>query len=395
MKNGFKVSYHSIYMLLFCVFMVRPYYIQISPLNRIWSGMTLLFSIISFMVLFKYNRLKDSLPCVLVGVLYVVSTALNERGNTPGAVSTFDQFALAYNAGLITCCPGYNHKSLKVINWVVTMYLYIDIVCGFLDVGQYLGELDLSATFFAYDNYALYYILPMLAVKWAISCWENHELQKRDWMCWGLCVLYKVKTMSLNAIAALFIFAFLYLVFKYFKKAQRIINPKSAAATVVLLLIGVHYFKIHNFFAELIFALGRGTTLGYRTVIWEKTIPLLHNTPLWGYGKLSQGSFQTLVGFSPVFDLEANHPHNLILQIWFDMGLLGIAVYTNLIHKSIQAINFLKAPVKNVCSCGIIAFFMAGFLDGYPYITTFYLMLSLIRRIGAIPNEKKKHEQQD
>ena len=60
-----------------------------------------------------------------------------------------------------------------------------------------------------------------------------------------------------------------------------------------------------------------------RLIVWENTVGLIKERPVWGYGMKSASQLEIDNGYGAVL-----HPHNIVLEIWLETGLAGLLAFT-------------------------------------------------------------------
>lgn len=336
----------------------------------------------------KYRLFRYEKTYALFLAVLIFSTCLNYMGNVGSAISTATQVLLAYNIGLMILINKKMVSSLKCIQNVFAIYLIVDAVAGILKVSALLG-LSETLTLLGYDNYAIYNIIPMLAVVMGVDFYLNRKISKGAILLWLLCLIYKIITVSINACMMLLIYGFIMFIGVHIKGVRKLISIKNAVFITVAAFVGVYFFKIQELFSSLLASLGKGTTLGFRTVIWARAVPAIFKHFWFGYGYLNAGEFQPIVGLSSVWDIEANHCHNFFLEIIFTTGVIGFLVFAMAVRKSLRTIrraNMLLSLTPMVV--GMIVYFLMGFLDGYPYTVAFYVMMSLATSLSVYELQK-------
>lgn len=389
MKMKYKIKKAYIFPVLLAVFIIRPYNIQIYPrLNAIWAYITATLALLSIYKTRSAIKEGEKIIALLVAfyaycIFYAFATARNEVDNIFSALSECAQMIGGFNLGLLSLVPDYKKSVAHAIYKVFTGYLYLDVLWGFLNIGALLGT-NRNMTFLGYDNFAVYCILPMIAIKFAINYQKRGKIQWKDWFCWLICLLYKIQTMSFNGIIFLTLFGLVCYIAMHRVDLKKIFTPKNAVIISVLLVFGVSIFNIHNVFSDILVSLGKGTTLGARTIIWSHTIPALFSVPLWGYGHINNGSFQTIVGLNPVWDAEGNHAHNLLMELWFTNGIIGLILYISIINICAK---WMKRKWCNntykLLGYGVTTYILMGFIDGYPHMAVSYTLLSLLFCAGV------------
>lgn len=373
-----KISIKRLFIICICIFLIRPYYVQINPtMNKIWAGMTCVLSAFLMFKVFKYKKLSRGKWLIAWLFVMLLATIKNQYYNIGGVISTFFQVVLAYNIGILFGIKKYRQTVEDILGKVIYIYILMDLFFGVSEFSVKILGLKPEQTFLGYDNYAAYIILPMIAIKWAISILKKGKLDKSDWICWGGEFIYKAVYMSFNAIVGLVLFLIIYIASRYHKKFKKFLKPQYAIIVVILLLFGIIKLHIHELFSGLFVAVGKGTTLGFRTVIWGKLVPKLGSIPIIGYGAVDSGFFQDTIGLSSIWDVEANHAHNFILEIWFTTGIFGVILYIIFLWRNLKRASHLNMSYGLILLNGIVVYFLMGFIDGYPGITTFYTLLAM------------------
>lgn len=101
------------------------------------------------------------------------------------------------------------------------------------------------------------------------------------------------------------------------------------------------------------------TGTGGRVTIWKETWHEIMKNPVLGKGvNTTRGYLVKQYCTSPLLR-EQNHTHNLYLQIWLEMGLIGLLAYLWVCYAVIRVILSLK---KDVISLGLFTGILASFL---------------------------------
>ena len=156
----------------------------------------------------------------------------------------------------------------------------------------------------------------------------------------------------------------------------------------VFLLVGFFGVILLVVYSEVIFDLmdsyGLDATLTGRTIIWDKSIQLASERPIWGFGFPSFNSIE--------FDSEWQwyrpaHPHNSFIQVLFELGCVGTGVVMFWV-----ASNFLEGvyrfKVSRYAPYFMFVFFVTllGSLTGANYaskpsflIVLLFVVISVVR----------------
>jgi exopolysaccharide production protein ExoQ len=122
--------------------------------------------------------------------------------------------------------------------------------------------------------------------------------------------------------------------------------------TVLLMLVissGLSFWASQS--AEFIFSLfGKDATLTGRTDIWLSVIRMINQHPWWGYGFSGFWNGRLSEAATVWRDVRwhAPHSHNGYLDLWLDLGFVGVALFTisfwNALLRSIVWIRLVKTP---------------------------------------------------
>jgi len=168
------------------------------------------------------------------------------------------------------------------------------------------------------------------------------------------------------------------------------------------------YLLIFSLFVVLVFALqsqslkfGRLFEFSYRTSsatrseIWQTSMLIIRSHPLLGIGlgnfEVSYREYLPFVSFPPLEWLVVK-PHNLYLNLWIEMGLLGLASFLGLIILFVKkGAKILHMSAGKYTIAAMIALLVHGLVDT-PYFKNdlsvlFWILIGLVLILG---NKKKK-----
>lgn len=386
-----KITWESFIVCIMCIFMIRPYLVQTyETIDTLWAYMTMFCFLISiFPILFRKSTIKANLFLFIYCLIYLYATYAYQRENLSGAISSVGQILLAADVGLYVYIAKDKQNVLRTMRSVFLCYLYIDAIWGLLNIGAYL-DWDDAMTFLSYDNYAVYFIIPMMSSIFLIDLYVEGRIRPKDWCCYALCLCYKLYTLSLNAVIFLIVYVILYVVMKHFKTVQKILSVRNVVILLALVWIGVTFFNIHEFLNPIMEALGKGTDLNGRVYIWERFSSAFADIPLYGYGKLDVGDFQAITGI-PWYDVQFDHAHNLLAQLFMDTGILGFIMYMIWLGNSTYRLKSISStPLRSLALSSLVTYLLAGFIDGYPWTPMFYVYTGIVWSIS-----KEAYDQQE
>lgn len=130
---------------------------------------------------------------------------------------------------------------------------------------------------------------------------------------------------------------------------------------------------------------GKSSTLSGRTNIWEKTIDLIGDFPIFGRGYDTE--ILLLNG------IKENDPHNSVLYILLTQGIIGLIVFLLMIISIFLKIN--KKNKNDVVISSMIAFVCVWMVRGlvesafsYSHFVFWFVLIAIETRIDAINKER-------
>ena len=168
----------------------------------------------------------------------------------------------------------------------------------------------------------------------------------------GLVALACVATLSRGGIIALVVGALIWLALSRRRVPTRALGV-GLAASVGLLLVAR--------------AGGDGTeSLGSREKIWSAAIDMIRDYPVTGIG-IDQ--FYQLYGTRYVdpggwSERYTSHPHNLVLDFWLQLGLIGLAILGGIVWLAVRRGWAVRGGRNDLVGAALIAGLVGGFAHG-------------------------------
>lgn len=142
-------------------------------------------------------------------------------------------------------------------------------------------------------------------------------------------------------------------------------------------------------FSPLLESLGKDATLSNRTIMWEEIIPfMLEGHTFTGYGMLmfwdnkrALKSLQDRYGRDSWFRTMNFGSHNTLLEMWLDVGLIGLALYFLMFLYSFRRVRNFSEEQYLVCSAFVLPLMIRG-LTERSYTNSGYLTLFLFVMLG-------------
>lgn len=206
---------------------------------------------------------------------------------------------------------------------------------------------DWGLYFMGLDNGSALYIIPLLGVT---AIYAND----RGWpllVQFGLMALFSATVFILwSATGMVAVAAFLALFVLYrVRRSGLVFNVCTLYVVYAVGFVLIVVLRASDKFAFLIEnVLHKDVTLTLRLSIWDSALGFIAQKPLLGYGLLPRAAIMDM--------LTVTHCHNFILQVLFQTGAVGLAVY-------LAAFGLLIRPLMR-CKEHYVGYFLAAAIFG-------------------------------
>jgi exopolysaccharide production protein ExoQ len=156
---------------------------------------------------------------------------------------------------------------------------------------------------------------------------SSHKLR---WLAWVCFILSLALLLLSNSVTALVVFLTLLVLLPLFRALRWRYTLAVPFLIFAVVLVGaVAVYSVSN--TEIVLnTLGRDATLTGRTQLWDVVLDMIREQPWLGYGY--SAFWLGLEGPSARLWLatgqEYSHAHNSFLDLWLQLGLLGVAVFS-------------------------------------------------------------------
>ena len=248
--------------------------------------------------------------------------------------------------------------------------------------GMYFAPTDVSWMnwLLGYRNMFLFYFVPALALELINKHMTGRG--KRFYIMLAICSASMLLSTSKTGLLGMLAFVFLYFTGLYLKKGCNILSVLGVGLAAE---IGIVFLKMQNMFAPLFALLGREVTFTGRTEIWERTIKMIRENPLLGYGIQPadvRGRAMRL--------WEGVKAHNLVLEQQYCFGLIGsllmivfVAVFVIKLYKN------RKHPYAASLTLGMVSYvllmLMESQINNVPMYSFFFLACCADMLIAQLP----------
>lgn len=104
------------------------------------------------------------------------------------------------------------------------------------------------------------------------------------------------------------------------------------------------------------------SSVGIRLELWRRTIPIIESAPLFGHGyRQWEPLYRKSIEGLPDFDsFMMGHPHQEMLWILSEQGLVGLLVWLGLLIALARYIARLESPERGIYASALLIYFVAG-----------------------------------
>lgn len=339
-----------------------------------------------------FEKLKTplNLPVAIFLVAAILST--KQSFNLMGALGILKAYFV--EPVLFFYCLLYIQRSASKFQWLIISLLMSGLgvalwgvlqklTGGFSLAPHEIAQGRVSAGYNSANALALYLgPIVILAVTGLIS-WRRH-VKLLTVLLLGLFIVVMVWTRSrggmIAEIIALSIMVYAWLVTKinWLKKYWYVLPA------VLLIIISIwlgRLYQNYNFIPHEQGPYTKGDTIQIRFLIWAGTINLLKDHPLTGAGLNSFKTLYTNQYRLPQFQEQFQYPHNLLLTLWTETGLLGlfgfVLVLVNGFSLVIRKLLMIRKNDQEIWGAAYLAILTYWFIHGLVDVPYFKNDLSI------------------
>lgn len=323
------------YLLLIIPFLKPYYFTTINSVNAIYNFSQIISVVIIFILYFKHKKIsKFIIAVILLEIIYIVSTYYNDgalRESILNAIQTIG-FCMIVDYGMKKDCRIF----FKAITIVLSIIVIANLISIIMNPNGYWTGIN-RIWLLGNKNGHLSMILPAIICIY-IDSYINNKTSMKLYIFIIIGILSVVLLESATSILGMFILS-IYIIFnKIIDKHEKVFNINNYFIAYIVLFFAVIIFRLQDIFSFIIVDLfGKDLTFTGRTDIWNTAIELIKCNPILGYGNMSE--IQRIIIFN---NQNAVHCHNLLLDIIFQVGILGITVFIyiiNIVRKQIKKYN--------------------------------------------------------
>lgn len=313
--------------LLIASLYIRPYNGIMQPFYEYGNYCVFLYSV--YMVVNKWKNSSETIKVVhgllVLGVLFlIVSRLLNGYGydNKYSSLYIFDLTLInLFTYGIIDN----TWPKLKGFSLLLFIYICVNLATIILYPGGLYGTDIYSENWYlGYKNVMVRTILPGVTINTLCSIHDFGKLCIKDYVLMFVAIYSVYLVDSSTSIAMLYIFILGVLIWRI---KGLILRPSLFKCFVIVSAISIAFtfFSFQEYLGSLIDGLfDKDTTFTGRTFVWAFTLIRLIESPIIGFGWHTADEWRGVLGFydMPGFDMGFSHPHNYILYVLLQGGLL-------------------------------------------------------------------------
>jgi len=377
MKKRGSFIYYTLIIFIILICFPKSYIDDYSLIRHTINILKLFFgSIICLLYLFNLKKngvQKITLFFFIFIIIAFASTFLNDRDLSYFLKVYFINLCVLFCVDL-SFKSKYKDKILKFIGGFLYLLLVVNfttvILKCFLKFNLYKSA---STYFLGMDNRFILFIIPCLLVNNTLSeISDNKKYSRRTLICYIIGTLSLLFTWS---VASFLIMLLLGIFLKLSNIKKMNINPKFLLIVFFAINYLVVVLKVQNIFSDFIVnTLHKSITLSYRTILWDNAIKMIKEKPILGLGYFNT---ETII---PIYlnGGGVNHLHNLLVDIIFSSGLLGLVFYTLSLIAISKNINSIKdRKFKNKISLLFLSLLLYLIFESFELYPIYYFILCL------------------
>ncbi len=237
-----------------------------------------------------------------------------------------------------------------------------------------------------------------------------NEIKEKKWFSrfWLAAAFIQVVLLFMaKATGALLVSGLILLYFGVFSRIQGLRLPLGWIYVVCSVGFLVCAFTILPLFAPLLESIGKDATLTGRTELWDGIYRFMMRNPMltgFGYGqfwmnRLNVRKLHRMFDHESYFSRMATGAHNQLMELWLNIGLLGVASYFIAIIGSMRFAKYMKHDEYMQVSALFFYLMLCGlteriFENAYAYrVLLFFILLTVVSR--QVPPRRKLWRRRD
>ena len=265
---------------------------------------------------------------------------------------------------------------IKLLNYLLFSFLIINLITVLIYPSGITQNFNLTPVYFlGIDNRFVFMMLPSITISILYSILKYNKIIYSTWLVLIITIFTLVYVWSVGALLGIITMIFYLFIASFASKITKLLNYSSMILSVIIGNILIIFVKIQEYFEKFIVeVLKKDITLSGRTILWEKTIRLLENKLIVGRGILSN---EFLINYYK----GNSHPHNLILNILLQGGIIALIIYMCILFLLGKKIKKIKnGKIRGLFSIIIFVILFLSIVDTFD-VGIVYLLFIIIYRL--------------
>lgn len=285
------------------------------------------------------------------------------------------------------------HDCITVLMFWAEILIYLNFICMILfPSGMYVSASTGNSTnwILGYDNFFEQTFIPAYVIG-LVYAYQNKKFMR---------TLVLIAVMHISAfitmpgtLVVVLLFMDILLVFGIYR-FKKVFDLGLNTIIIFAAMNGILFFDIQTKIGSIIFELlNKDVTFTGRTVIWQLTIELIQESPIFGYG-FSDGNAR-LAKMNYILK-GAFNAHNQILEFLWEGGFILLILFIICIIASVKQLRkaFGKSVVAQYFVLGISAVLITFIAKAYIQMTPAFIFIlwGLVDYVGILGDESNVRE---
>lgn len=302
-------------------------------------------------------------------------------------------FPILQTIGLIAVIgDGVEKKSISVLAGlalILEIYTYVNFATivlfpdGLYDATLYAG----NYWFLGYKNVMIRFLLPAIVLN---AIWTVHNKGKYTVRLYLLIIISIATEWMVDCKTGLIGIIIVVVTMIIFTRKQlpKFINARNGLLFIGVLSIALATTSLLDEFSDLLLDMGETVSVFSRQAVWFRAIQLFVKSPVWGYGIRTNDGYRELINLSTGWGYFS-HPHNYILYVLIQGGILELMLISYLI---IKVTRMCLANRNNYMAKMLLVFYIASFVMGITESLVGYTLLFPIALYVGLLYEEADYE---
>lgn len=276
-------------------------------------------------------------------------------------------------------------ETLSGLALLLEIYIYINFISILLcPNGLYEAELySGNYWFLGYKNVMVRFLIPAIVINAICTVYKKGQYNIRLFVLIVISVMTEWMVDCKTGLLGIGIVAIAMLIFSR-RKLPKCFNAKNGMIVVGVLSVALGTTAMLNNFSGILQDLGEKASVFSRQAVWFRAIQLFLKSPIFGYGVRTNDGYRQLINLSTGWGYFS-HPHNYILYVLIQGGLVEICLIGNLMTKvSKMCLKNRENYTAKMLLVYYIAFFVMGITESLSGCTLLFPIALLAYNLSRL-----------